>query len=387
MTNKTKKYKAPSPVFEEEENITNDILADDKKDQSESFSVQEKEKMKKTKTMEETSIEEQESMVEEEFDSALKKKPKMSKWKRRLLKLGATALLGIVTGSVLGYWYYNSIYGDMFDPDSFTAEQIKALYDNEDDWFTAATGRKLSESEKKSWVSLANVNPTELTPSQNVNLALYNLKQARKYRAESNGQVTATVGIKTTQSVYGLHEFDGTTYTSISMSFGTFAKLAHRSTLNVNTNMITHIDGTTKSSTEPVWNSSTERKMTKDEFIEFTGGLPSDVNPYIVSTKTVINDSKDLIEAFTGEDGKTYYKFTISLKPVESTVLYVKQMKMVGNLDDYPIYKGGDIKQTFTIDEKWNLDKISVFEHYSQIVGMKAACEGTLLTTFTDIEY
>ena len=353
-------------------------------------------KAKKSSKKKDKNGKQAENIVDEEFDKALKSKPnkKKGRWKKRFLKLGAISMLGVLTGCGLGYWYYNTNYGNFFDPNSWTPEQIAALYDNEKEIIAKVVGKELTEEEQNNWFNLTSLTPENLSASENALLALYNLSNpqiTKAYRADGEGNVTATVGIKASQSVYGLHSFDGETYISESASYGQFAKQAHRSSMDKNKKMVTHIDGTTTSPKDITWTDhiggkcsgtvGLSQNMTAAAYKDVIGGLPDEVNPYIISSKTVIDNDVE-IKKVVDEEGKVTYSFTFQLKPVESTVLYVKQMKMVGGLDSYPMYEKGDITQTFTIDENWNLIEIYVAEHYEQVVGFKASCEGWLKTIF-----
>ena len=111
------------------------------------------------------------------------------------------------------------------------------------------------------------------------------------------------------------------------------------------------------------------------------GGLPSTVHPYIITSKTILDEQSVVVNQISGENGETLYTFTVNLDPINSVALYVRQMKMVSQLGSYPEFS--DVQNTFIIDENWNLVQIDVLEHYTQIaMGVKASCEGTLSTLF-----
>lgn len=321
--------------------------------------------------------------VDEEFEKAIKPKKKKITWKKRLLNLGAITMLGVITGSGLGVWYSKTVLSTR-DYSEWTLEKIETLKDDINDIFVDVLGQELTGSEQKDWVTLAKskgLTPLDLTASQNVNLALHNITLAKSYNIVGSGLVKTIAN----QTVYGTHKFDGKTYESVAMSVGTFAKLAHKFTMDVGAGAVNYIDAIPKNDKEADWEKGTKSQIKTDDCIEFAGGLPSTIQPYIISKQTVLEESSVTIEPITDENGKVNYKFTVDLDPITSVLYYIRQMKMISKLGSFPEFN--DVKQTFIIDENWHLVQIDILEHYSQIaVGVKASCEGTLTTTF-DVQY
>lgn len=311
----------------------------------------------------------------------IKKPTKKISWKKRLFNLSVITVLGVVTGSVLGSWYFKTALTPQVDYSSYTDADIAKLQDNIDDILLTATGKaNLSEADKKDWVTIAKSNemsPEKLSPSQNAQLALFNITLADNYTAIGNGLVSTIAS----QTVYSERTFDGTNYQAISISLGTFAKVALKSTMQVDSDKVLHHTGNVISATEGSWENGKVENYTKKGFIEFAGGLPSSISSYIISSKTVLNENEIQTNKMQDENGKTLYKFTMPLHKVEGVLLYVRQMRMMSGLTSLPEFI--DVENTFTIDEDWNLVQIDVKEHYTQIaMGVKATCEGTLSTTF-----
>ncbi len=410
MANKTKKFQDVSLEKVSDNTIVSDksdnsvVLPVDFVEQNEvSSPAKEKEadgkkrplfkhdKSKKKKTN--VDAKEEESLIDKEFDEAIKgKKQKKEKkklsWKRRLLNLGAITMMGVVTGCVLGYWYHNNLYSNV-DPE-MSEEDILLLYDDIGDAFVKATGGELSESERADWVAKAKAHgttPANLSASENINLALFNIGLAKSYRIEGNGAVSTIAN----QSVYGLHAFDGQTYESIAISFG-MKSVAHQLVMDKGSNMVKYTNAAPKKlqdgSASADWDKGSKKSLTLEECKAFAGGLPSSIHPYIISSKTIVDEASVAIETLTDEEGNLTYKMQFDLKPFESTRFYVRQMKMVSTLPDMPSFGSGYVKQTFIIDENWHLVQIDVEEKYSQIAfGVSASCVGTLTTTFENVVY
>ena len=173
-----------------------------------------------------------------------RKKPlKKTSWKEKRSTWPQPCVLGIVTGCVLGSWYYNNTLKPQVDYP--TDEVIATLQDDIDDVLASALGRTLSDSEKENWVDIAKsqgLTPADLTASQNAQLALFNITFADSYSAIGHGKC-ATIA---TQTVYGEITFDGQTYSATQISLGTFAKIAVRSQMDKdNQGLITQCEAQT----------------------------------------------------------------------------------------------------------------------------------------------
>lgn len=375
MAKKTKQNKIE--IIETKDNLTKTPQTEEMKSSSEVFVVETDGTIKEEQNKESGAL----VPVNEEQQTKKKKKKKPLKktsWKRRAFNLATTCVLGIVTGCVLGSWYYNTTLKPQVDYP--TDEVIATLQDDIDDVLASALGRTLSDSEKENWVDIAKsqgLTPADLTASQNAQLALFNITFADSYSAIGHGKC-ATIA---TQTVYGEITFDGQTYSATQISLGTFAKIAVRSQMDKdNQGLITQVRGSNITETSADW-TGTPQSYTQADFIAMAGGLPSTVHPYIITSKTILDEQSVVVNQISGENGETLYSFTVNLDPINSVALYVRQMKMVSQLGSYPEFS--DVQNTFIIDENWNLVQIDVLEHYTQIaMGVKASCEGTLSTLF-----
>ena len=122
-----------------------------------------------------------------------------------------------------------------------------------------------------------------------------------------------------------------------------------------------------------------EKGYTNTEYLEMVGceaGKPID---YVVSRKTVAEEGEMQRE---GEN----YKFTLKLNAKKAVSKYVKKMKWVSGLADYPVFDSVEID--FVVDKDMNFLTIGVKESYSVNYGITAKCSGSLRYYFDyeDIE-
>ena len=105
--------------------------------------------------------------------------------------------------------------------------------------------------------------------------------------------------------------------------------------------------------------SEMKEQMSLDEWKEKNGTTPISFQPYIVSTKTINDASKPT--ACTLENGKQGYSFKISLA-ASGAYLYVKQIKNLSGLGDYPSFINIDLEVFLNEDGTFN--KIVANEKY-----------------------
>lgn len=289
---------------------------------------------------------------------------------KKMKTLAILLALGIFTGSGLGVWYFNvalrsNVDYSAINPSDYIQDVDETLKNN----FNIT-----SESDKENWVEIAKSQgktPADLSVADNFVLAEYNVSLANSFIAIGNGNVN-TLGIA--QSVYSSKKYDGNKYTFESISKGK-PSVAICDSYVKNSTKVSIYNGSDINSdgTNATWNY--ENDMTIKDYLAMVGNLPSAVQPYIISSKTII-ESSDI----TYENG--LYTFTIDLDPINSVLNYVYQVKRTGGLSALPEFK--NITQTIVIDENWNLISIDVSESYSAVAfGMKFSCSGTLKTTFT----
>lgn len=284
-------------------------------------------------------------------------------WKKRLLNFCVLLLCGMVTGVGLGTWYFNNVLSSNINWESAIAE--RPIIEQ------SAIDTQNSALEK---FENGITSPSDLTLSENYQLALYNFANSGKYTVTSTGKI-ATIA---TQTIFAEKKFDGNIYQSITISTG-FMNIAERAQMAYNSNSVTTVAGTNITQDSATWNGQSNT-YTAEQYKALSGGLPNGCQNYIISSRTVLNDSNE-VTVIEAEDGQTLYQFTIELDPIYSALNYIEQIKYTSNLSSYPEFTS--IQQTITIDSNWNFVSIEVLENYSIVAyGMRNSCTGTLLSTF-----
>ena len=289
-------------------------------------------------------------------------------WKQRMRTLGILAFLGVFTGSGLGVWYFNTMLRSNVDYSSLVASDY---IDSYSDVFS----RSLNIAEPQnstSWVQEAqekNITPLSLSPVDNFLLAEYNANQAQTFTAIGNGLVSTIAK----QPIYSAKKYDGNKYSFESVSSG-IVTVASCDVYNKKTNKIEQYSSNGGSGENTKWKYSSD--ISPEEYQKIVGTLPSDIQPYIISSKTVLSSSEVTEDEETG-----FYTFTLVLHNIYSVINYAKQVKKTGGLSAYPEFSS--IKQEITIDSNWNLIEVNVREEYSAVaMGMKVGIVGTLDTFF-----
>jgi len=117
------------------------------------------------------------------------------------------------------------------------------------------------------------------------------------------------------------------------------------------------------------------------DFHEVNGVPMTSFIPYIVSSKTVLNKS-EMPKQITLENGSKAYEVVVELDSILSVLNYVKQMKNISQLPNYPTFSS--ITLTCVIDEEFKFISIDTYEKYTvNYMGVNAGCTGILREDFT----
>ena len=208
---------------------------------------------------------------------------------KKMKTLAILLALGIFTGSGLGVWYFNvalrsNVDYSAMNPSDYIQDVDETLKNN----FNIT-----SDSDKENWVEIAKSQgktPADLSVADNFVLAEYNVSLANSFIAIGNGNVN-TLGIA--QSVYSSKKYDGNKYTFESISKGMLSVAICDSYVK-NSTKVSIYNGSDINSdgTNATWNY--ENDMTIKDYLAMVGNLPSAVQPYIISSKTII-ESSDII--------------------------------------------------------------------------------------------
>ncbi|MBO5394540.1 MAG: hypothetical protein J6A28_01375 [Clostridia bacterium] len=296
-----------------------------------------------------------------------KKVYKKSTFKHKMKVIGCLAALGVFTGSGLGVWYFNTALKSNVDYASLNPSDY---YGNVDDVFN-----DLQIIDKTNWVEEAKAkglkpDDASLSAADNILLCEYNATQNRPWEIVGTGKVLS-LGIA--QTVYSEKKFDGDIYSFVSISAGMIT-VASCDVLDKNGN-VTIYNGKDPHESGATWVDPST--ISSDEFKEFSGVMPNAVSPYIISEKTI-----DTATEVVYDSESNLYSFTVTLKPVESVLLYYKQVRRSGGLEADPEFHSIEIK--FNINENWDFVSTEITESYKAVkFGMPVTCDGTLLTTYS----
>ena len=190
-----------------------------------------------------------------------------------------------------------------------------------------------------------------LTSYELVNIAYHNYASYENSRSFTLGTASAAI---VEQSIRACSIRNGNNYFEESLSKSNMVGVAARMYQKEDTSIDLHrgeaIDAVTAS-----WGNE-HYEYTFDEFTNDFGKTPSTPLIYIISKKTVMSGT-DTVEKV--EDG---YKITMSLNPVKSVINYVKQMKSISDLYDYPAFSY--INLTFHINNDLLINQLDIDESY-----------------------
>ena len=184
-----------------------------------------------------------------------------------------------------------------------------------------------------------------------VNLAYYNYSNHENSRSFTIGSANAAI---VNQSIRGCTIREGNNYLEESISKSNMVALATRMYQKEDGSVDLHrgeaVDEVTAS-----WGDS-HYEYTHDEFINDFGKTPSTSLIYIISKKTMLSGTDSVQKTADG------YSISMSLHPRKSVVNYVKQMKSISNLADYPAFD--KIEISFNISNDLIIEKMHVNESY-----------------------
>lgn len=303
------------------------------------------------------------------FVEKKKKKSKAKKvypkttFKHKMKVIGCLALLGIFTGCGLGVWYFNTALRSNVD---YSTDPTTVM-GNVDTVFSAMGIKK-----QDGWVDTAKANgktPLDFSVADNILLAEYNHTLAGTYSVVGKGKVL-TMG--TTQTVYSEKLYDGSRYSFVSISAGLLTVAS--CDVIVPNGSIDVYAGSNPHATGATW--TFDKNYSAAQYSAMNGVMPDAPHPYIISDKTIDQASEITLNTETGN-----YEFTVTLKTVESALLYYKQVQRSGGLEADPEFHSIEIK--FSINQDWQFVETDIVESYKAVkFGLPVTCDGTLTTVY-----
>ncbi len=269
--------------------------------------------------------------------------------KRTLITMAIICIVGIITGVIIG----TCLISGKIDPNryNFDATLLK------DD---VVAIRK--ESDGKT--------PDQLGATKSCVLAFDTTFSYKKLSITGVGVVKA-MGVNQTINAKTIRINDKIYYENISVS--SFVKAINR--YFIDGNKMDHYSGKLNGKTI-TWDIKPDYVKTMEAYAEEFGCPFTDYMTYIVSSKTVTEESAVIINS----DGN--YEFTLTLDKSKAVVNYVKTMKATGGLSQYPDFTSNPVIE-LTIDSQYRVIKFVSKETYNVKMGLTAKSEATLTNTFT----
>lgn len=313
-----------------------------------------------------------ESKEKKRKNKKVKKPHQSTTWAHKMRVLGVLLVLGIFTGSGLGVWYFNFELRTTFNPFDYNA----ADYMQSVNYTLEKNDINATEKDGLNWVNIAKnkgLTPADLTPADNFILAEYNVRLASSYIVSGKGYVDASLAV---QDITSIKKYNGEYYTFESISPSAISLIDDIILCDKYDGKKVSLYTSTKlKPTKEDWKFS--ENVTPDEYNVIAGALPNAVTAYIVSEKTVLNNTQDIITV--NEDGT--YTLEMKLDNKTSIINYSKQIKRTGGLGSYPQFNY--INFTATIDSDWNLLSFTITEEYKAVKGLSVTCKGRLNYTVT----
>lgn len=194
------------------------------------------------------------------------------------------------------------------------------------------------------------------------------------FYATSTGVIQPSIGSK--QIIWGFKSKAGKIWESENVSKGMMS-VGERYYYNEETG-VTNVYKATKYGDMSAEFSGTSVDYNYDDYRAEYGTAPNGgVVPYIVSSKTVVAGTEK-VESIGG--GK--YKLTFDLTTDSSVINYIKQVKHMSGLADYPTFK--NIMVTAVIDSDLKFISLRYDESYTVVYfGVMATCSGYVENVFT----
>ena len=190
-----------------------------------------------------------------------------------------------------------------------------------------------------------------LTSYEIVNLAYHNYANYENSRSFTIGNASAAI---VEQSIRGCSIRNGNEYFEESLSKSNMVGVAARMYQKEDTSIDLH-RGEAVDSTTAKWGNE-HYEYTFEEFTNDFGKTPSTPLIYIISKKTVLSGTDTIEKTSEG------YKISMSLNPIKSVINYVKQMRSISDLYDYPAFN--EINLTFHINNDLLVTQLDIHESY-----------------------
>lgn len=197
--------------------------------------------------------------------------------------------------------------------------------------------------------------PDQLTAVEAYLVSIYLLENKDYYKKEIFGDMQTNVGIN--QKLHTINLKNGEdydfSYVSSSSMYTTTVKAIFKKNGEVR-EYLGNAKGTTIDTVE--WTEK-YKSFTYDEYTEVLGRTAEHENSYIISSKTVVSQSKC-------EINNGLYTYKLVLDPIKSTLTYINEISYRSGVDKSTI-DIHSVEMEFTVDKDFNLVSEHHLENYS----------------------
>ena len=279
---------------------------------------------------------ENENLQPTEKKETTKEKKKLPKWANITITVGVCLTCcgaGVAAGIVLSNFL-------SFNSTDYGALNIE---DYEDDLDKLVTKYKKTDSHKY----LSTFTPYELAT-----IARYNVTQHTYAKSVGIGLVNAAMGVKQTVRSYYLKSDNQYFFESISKS----KIVGVNKRFYQDESQVTIYTGSGSDPEKATWKEEDKTSVSIPEYEETWGRELSRCTNFIISSKTTLLD-----QSSATQDGNNIV-LSLELDPLTSVLRYVKNMKAMSDLDDYPTFHKVHIDMT--LDENLNVISSKTNEVY-----------------------
>ena len=214
----------------------------------------------------------------------------------------------------------------------------------------------------------ANPEATDFKPSEIANISWLKFAQEEHTHSVAHCMVTAAI-VK--QKVCSHDVRDGNRWYSESVFYSAIKKGGFRFYQNEE-NVFRYTAQNPKEDCTATWNKDTEYGYTKAEFETAWGKTLDRPIIYIISEKTVLEESIETV------DGKLI--IDLELNPNKANERYSRQMISMSNLEQPPSFDL--LHLTFKVDQDFNLEQVKIHEKYTVYVVGKNVSDATNVIDF-----
>ena len=339
--------KLNQPLVNDEKMTNNEEPMIDGKKLSEVFSDAEIKESESIEVIKKESDSKEDFEINFDPNADVKLKKKKTKWAiaRSCIAWTLVIMIGLVGGYFIGDMIVAKL--DVYDPDAYSDASLRDSEESVALW-------------KMQSINSLSASQVFVVAEKNLNECTYFSITTKGLDGREKGIITNPV---TPQDFWGYRYRNGDEGAFSYHSAGIIPVEKHMS-FNYSSGNVTVFDAV----------SNTTEQKTADEYAEMVGCVATSPIDYIVSTKTVLTEEKNSSTA-----GK--HTYTITLSPSKSVSNYVKKMKYMSGLSDYPKFNKVEIK--FTVDDNMNFIDFEIREEYKVNYGITVTCQGEFKYEFS----